>query len=179
VLQEFCSKISGMPTDFQSTLKATHTWIQPSSGTSSRSLVGHRCAVREQAAMPGVCCGLWSSGLWTGTAALMRHSSRARALHARTWHRRPPLRLRFRLSPVSQRAAAGCRNATAYRGSRIHIRIHSRAGAAAGWLATADDQRAAASTVALHWQMEMDGPGALDRSRSRIAGDQAARAVLL
>jgi hypothetical protein len=120
-------------TDFQSTLKATHTWIQPSS---SRSLIGHRCARASRHAW------IMDSGLWTGTAALMRHSSRARALHARTWHRRPlRLRLRFRrLAPRWVRHGLQGQPHSFPRRRRL----------------ASDETTTSLQTVAVHWQWQME-----------------------
>lgn len=127
--------------------------------------------------------GAWTlvSGVWSGTAALMRHSSPVRALHCTHAHgtgsspvfpARLPASCRSTVAVGAPRRSRGCTW-----GSRIHTRIHSRAGQQpGGW-------RAAACAVALHWQMEMEI--ALDQSPSlsRAAGmgnpEPAARAVSL
>jgi pimeloyl-ACP methyl ester carboxylesterase len=166
--------IQSSTTEFHSTLiKATR-----------RRTFGYRPAVDRSSHRPSLCSskqpclerGLWS--LERDRAALMRHSSPVRALHCTHAHgtgsspvfpARLPASCRSTVAVGAPRRSRGCTW-----GSRIHIRIHSRAGQPGGW-------RAAACAVALHWQMEMEI--ALDQSPSlsRAAGmgnpEPAARAV--
>lgn len=130
--RDFSSK-----TELQSTLiKATR-----------RRTFGYRPAVDRSSHRPSLCSskqpclerGLWS--LERDPAALMRHSSPVRALHCTHAHgtgsspvfpARLPASCRSTVAVGAPRRSRGCTW-----GSRIHIRIHSRAGQPGGWRAAA------------------------------------------
>jgi len=101
---------------------------------------------------------------------------RAPHLHARTWHRHTGAGTgttlpACRSSGQRQRRVLplpGYSNLLVVQRSSIHIRIHSRAGAARPGPSRAASRRASGGWFALYWRMEIG----LDRSPSRHGPNQ-------